>query len=66
MIKQQARSEGELRKLKNDLDQMKKTRVKLMTDMRENEKRNKNKDSQKQREINALKKDQRKRDVCLF
>ncbi|KAJ3612430.1 hypothetical protein NHX12_020706, partial [Muraenolepis orangiensis] len=60
LLKNQSQYEKQLRKLQQDVGEMKKTKVSLMRQMKEQQERNRAVECRRNREIAALKKDQRR------
>ncbi|XP_039617035.1 kinesin-like protein KIF21A isoform X2 [Polypterus senegalus] len=65
LLKNQSQYEKQLKKLQQEVTEMKKTKVKLMKQMREEQERARMTESKRNREIAALKKDQRKQEHQL-
>lgn len=55
----------QLRNLTRELDEMKKTRVKLMRQMKEEISKNKKREAERERQISQLKKESRKREIQI-
>ncbi|XP_068580242.1 kinesin-like protein KIF21A isoform X3 [Cebidichthys violaceus] len=65
LLKNQSQYEKQLRKLQMDVGEMKKTKVRLMKQMKEQQEKNRMNESRRNREIASLKKDQRKQEHQL-
>ncbi|XP_068458232.1 kinesin-like protein KIF21A isoform X5 [Clinocottus analis] len=65
LLKNQSQYEKQLRKLQVDVGEMKKTKVRLMKQMKEQQEKNRMNESRRNREIASLKKDQRKQEHQL-
>ncbi|XP_054632055.1 kinesin-like protein KIF21A isoform X2 [Dunckerocampus dactyliophorus] len=65
LLKNQSQYEKQLRKLQSDVAEMKKTKVRLMKQMKEQQEKNRMNESRRNREIATLKKDQRKQEHQL-
>ncbi|XP_064199053.1 kinesin-like protein KIF21A isoform X2 [Anguilla rostrata] len=65
LLKNQSQYEKQLKKLQLDVAEMKKTKVRLMKQMKEQQERNRMAESRRNREIATLKKDQRKQEHQL-
>ncbi|PNJ67411.1 KIF21A isoform 10, partial [Pongo abelii] len=65
LLKNQSQYEKQLKKLQQDVMEMKKTKVRLMKQMKEEQEKARLTESRRNREIAQLKKDQRKRDHQL-
>uniref|UniRef100_A0A8C3G3L5 Kinesin family member 21A n=1 Tax=Cyclopterus lumpus TaxID=8103 RepID=A0A8C3G3L5_CYCLU len=65
LLKNQSQYEKQLRKLQMDVAEMKKTKVRLMKQMKEQQEKNRMNESRRNREIASLKKDQRKQEHQL-
>ncbi|XP_051789469.1 kinesin-like protein KIF21A [Erpetoichthys calabaricus] len=65
LLKNQSQYEKQLKKLQQEVTEMKKTKVKLMKQMREEQEKARMTESRRNREIAALKKDQRKQEHQL-
>ncbi|XP_064634867.1 kinesin-like protein KIF21A isoform X2 [Lineus longissimus] len=65
LLRNQAHYEKQLKTLQHDLTEMKKTKVRLMSQIKEEAKRNKVSESRTHKEIAQLKKDQRQREVQI-
>nr|XP_057932658.1 kinesin-like protein KIF21A isoform X3 [Doryrhamphus excisus] len=65
LLKNQSQYEKQLRKLQSDVTEMKKTKVRLMKQMKEQQEKNRMNESRRNREIATLKKDQRKQEHQL-
>uniref|UniRef100_A0A8C7GZ29 Kinesin-like protein KIF21A n=1 Tax=Oncorhynchus kisutch TaxID=8019 RepID=A0A8C7GZ29_ONCKI len=63
LLKNQSKYETQLKKLQLDVTEMKKTKVRLMKQMKEQQEKNRRTDSRRSREIASLRKDQRKQEV---
>jgi predicted RNase H-like nuclease (RuvC/YqgF family) len=55
----------QLKNLSRDLDELKKTKVKMMRQMKEEIAKNKKREAERERQISQLKKESRKRDIQL-
>ncbi|XP_056908526.1 kinesin-like protein KIF21A isoform X6 [Takifugu flavidus] len=65
LLKNQSQYEKQLRKLQTDVAEMKKTKVRLMKQMKEQQEKNRMNESRRNREIASLKKDQRRQEHQL-
>ncbi|XP_077595889.1 kinesin-like protein KIF21A isoform X4 [Stigmatopora nigra] len=65
LLKNQSQYEKQLRKLQLDVAEMKRTKVRLMKQMKEQQEKNRLNESRRNREIASLKKDQRKQEHQL-
>ncbi|XP_069384135.1 kinesin-like protein KIF21A isoform X3 [Paralichthys olivaceus] len=65
LLKNQSQYEKQLKKLQMDVAEMKKTKVRLMKQMKEQQEKNRMNESRRNREIATLKKDQRKQEHQL-
>uniref|UniRef100_A0A8C4NS85 Kinesin family member 21A n=1 Tax=Dicentrarchus labrax TaxID=13489 RepID=A0A8C4NS85_DICLA len=65
LLKNQSQYERQLKKLQMDVAEMKKTKVRLMKQMKEQQEKNRMNESRRNREIASLKKDQRKQEHQL-
>ncbi|XP_032401966.1 LOW QUALITY PROTEIN: kinesin-like protein KIF21A [Xiphophorus hellerii] len=65
LLKNQSQYEKQLKKLQMDVTEMKKTKVRLMKQMKEQQEKNRLNESRRNREIASLKKDQRKQEHQL-
>ncbi|XP_061750429.1 kinesin-like protein KIF21A isoform X2 [Nerophis ophidion] len=65
LLKNQSQYEKQLRNLQSDVAEMKKTKVRLMKQMKEQQEKNRMNESRRNREIATLKKDQRKQEHQL-
>ncbi|XP_044213834.1 kinesin-like protein KIF21A isoform X4 [Thunnus albacares] len=65
LLKNQSQYERQLKKLQMDVAEMKKTKVRLMKQMKEQQEKNRMNESRRNREIATLKKDQRKQEHQL-
>ncbi|XP_078139151.1 kinesin-like protein KIF21A [Centroberyx gerrardi] len=65
LLKNQSQYERQLKKLQMDVTEMKKTKVRLMKQMKEQQEKNRMNESRRNREIASLKKDQRKQEHQL-
>ncbi|KAM4618967.1 kinesin-like protein KIF21A isoform 2-T2 [Polymixia lowei] len=65
LLKNQSQYEKQLKKLQMDVTEMKKTKVRLMKQMKEQQEKNRMNESRRNREIATLKKDQRKQEHQL-
>ncbi|XP_031679001.1 kinesin-like protein KIF21A isoform X5 [Oncorhynchus kisutch] len=65
LLKNQSKYETQLKKLQLDVTEMKKTKVRLMKQMKEQQEKNRRTDSRRSREIASLRKDQRKQEHQL-
>uniref|UniRef100_A0AAY4CKE0 Kinesin motor domain-containing protein n=1 Tax=Denticeps clupeoides TaxID=299321 RepID=A0AAY4CKE0_9TELE len=65
LIKNQSQYEKQLKKLQQDVVEMKKTKVSLMKQMKEQQERNRATETRRNREIASLKKDQRRQEHQL-
>ncbi|XP_073327679.1 kinesin-like protein KIF21A isoform X2 [Pagrus major] len=65
LLKNQSQYEKQLKKLQLDVAEMKKTKVRLMKQMKEQQEKNRMNESRRNREIASLKKDQRKQEHQL-
>ncbi|XP_061107061.1 kinesin-like protein KIF21A isoform X6 [Conger conger] len=65
LLKNQSQYEKQLKKLQLDVSEMKKTKVRLMKQMKEQQEKNRMAESRRNREIATLKKDQRKQEHQL-
>uniref|UniRef100_A0A3Q2E5Q2 Kinesin family member 21A n=1 Tax=Cyprinodon variegatus TaxID=28743 RepID=A0A3Q2E5Q2_CYPVA len=65
LLKNQSQYEKQLKKLQLDVTEMKKTKVRLMKQMKEQQEKNRLNESRRNREIASLKKDQRKQEHQL-
>uniref|UniRef100_A0A3Q3JFE6 Kinesin motor domain-containing protein n=1 Tax=Monopterus albus TaxID=43700 RepID=A0A3Q3JFE6_MONAL len=65
LLKNQSQYEKQLKKLQMDVAEMKKTKVRLMKQMKEQQEKNRLNESRRNREIATLKKDQRKQEHQL-
>uniref|UniRef100_A0A6Q2XMB4 Kinesin motor domain-containing protein n=1 Tax=Esox lucius TaxID=8010 RepID=A0A6Q2XMB4_ESOLU len=65
LLKNQSKYETQLKKLQQDVMEMKKTKVRLMKQMKEQQEKNRLTESRRTREIATLKKDQRKQEHQL-
>ncbi|XP_038125257.1 kinesin-like protein KIF21A isoform X2 [Cyprinodon tularosa] len=65
LLKNQSHYEKQLKKLQLDVTEMKKTKVRLMKQMKEQQEKNRLNESRRNREIASLKKDQRKQEHQL-
>ncbi|XP_075945723.1 kinesin-like protein KIF21A isoform X6 [Anarhichas minor] len=65
LLKNQSQYEKQMRKLQVDVGEMKKTKVRLMKQMKEQQEKNRMNESRRNREIASLKKDQRKQEHQL-
>ncbi|KAM8862141.1 kinesin-like protein KIF21A isoform 3-T3 [Synchiropus picturatus] len=65
LLKNQSQYEKQLKKLQMDVVEMKKTKVRLMKQMKEQQEKNRMNESRRTREIATLKKDQRKQEHQL-
>uniref|UniRef100_A0A3P8US16 Kinesin family member 21A n=1 Tax=Cynoglossus semilaevis TaxID=244447 RepID=A0A3P8US16_CYNSE len=65
LLKNQSQYEKQLKKLQMDVAEMKKTKVRLMKQMKEQQEKNRMNESRRNREIASLKKDQRKQEHQL-
>ncbi|XP_077451927.1 kinesin-like protein KIF21A isoform X2 [Stigmatopora argus] len=65
LLKNQSQYEKQLRKLQMDVAEMKRTKVRLMKQMKEQQEKNRLNESRRNREIASLKKDQRKQEHQL-
>ncbi|KAG9328661.1 hypothetical protein JZ751_011524 [Albula glossodonta] len=65
LLKNQSQYEKQLKKLQLDVAEMKKTKVRLMKQMKEQQEKNRMTESRRNREIASLKKDQRKQEHQL-
>ncbi|XP_071389232.1 kinesin-like protein KIF21A, partial [Centroberyx affinis] len=65
LLKNQSQYERQLKKLQMDVTEMKKTKVRLMKQMKEQQEKNRMNESRRNREIATLKKDQRKQEHQL-
>uniref|UniRef100_A0A4W5Q392 Kinesin family member 21A n=1 Tax=Hucho hucho TaxID=62062 RepID=A0A4W5Q392_9TELE len=65
LLKNQSKYETQLKKLQLDVTEMKKTKVRLMKQMKEQQEKNRMTESRRNREIASLKKDQRKQEHQL-
>ncbi|KAM9815013.1 kinesin-like protein KIF21A isoform 2-T2 [Syngnathus typhle] len=65
LLRNQSQYEKQLRKLQMDVSEMKKTKVRLMKQMKEQQEKNRMNESRRNREIASLKKDQRKQEHQL-
>ncbi|CAK6954541.1 kinesin-like protein KIF21A [Scomber scombrus] len=65
LLKNQSQYEKQLKKLQLDVAEMKKTKVRLMKQMKEQQEKNRMNESRRNREIATLKKDQRKQEHQL-
>jgi TolA-binding protein len=61
----QTQNEMQLRGLTRDLDELKKTKVKLMRQMKEEIAKNKKREAERERQISQLKKESRKREIQI-
>uniref|UniRef100_A0A8C1HDZ1 Kinesin family member 21A n=1 Tax=Cyprinus carpio carpio TaxID=630221 RepID=A0A8C1HDZ1_CYPCA len=66
LLKNQSQYEKQLKKLQLDLAEMKKTKVRLMKQMKEQQEKSRMAESRRNREIATLKKDQRKQEVTAL
>uniref|UniRef100_A0A8C4HGQ0 Kinesin family member 21A n=1 Tax=Dicentrarchus labrax TaxID=13489 RepID=A0A8C4HGQ0_DICLA len=66
LLKNQSQYERQLKKLQMDVAEMKKTKVRLMKQMKEQQEKNRMNESRRNREIASLKKDQRKQEVTAL
>uniref|UniRef100_A0A7N8X9Y3 Kinesin family member 21A n=1 Tax=Mastacembelus armatus TaxID=205130 RepID=A0A7N8X9Y3_9TELE len=66
LLKNQSQYEKQLKKLQMDVAEMKKTKVRLMKQMKEQQEKNRMNESRRNREIATLKKDQRKQEVTAL
>uniref|UniRef100_A0A8C7SD59 Kinesin motor domain-containing protein n=1 Tax=Oncorhynchus mykiss TaxID=8022 RepID=A0A8C7SD59_ONCMY len=62
LLKNQSKYETQLKKLQLDVTEMKKTKVRLMKQMKEQQEKNRRTESRRSREIASLRKDQRKQE----
>uniref|UniRef100_A0A8C7YL50 Kinesin family member 21A n=1 Tax=Oryzias sinensis TaxID=183150 RepID=A0A8C7YL50_9TELE len=65
LLRNQSQYEKQLKKLQMDVAEMKKTKVRLMKQMKEQQEKNRMNESRRNREIASLKKDQRKQEHQL-
>ncbi|XP_070763044.1 kinesin-like protein KIF21A [Enoplosus armatus] len=65
LLKNQSQYEKQLKKLQMDVAEMKKTKVRLMKQMKDQQEKNRMNESRRNREIASLKKDQRKQEHQL-
>uniref|UniRef100_A0A669ERW3 Kinesin family member 21A n=1 Tax=Oreochromis niloticus TaxID=8128 RepID=A0A669ERW3_ORENI len=65
LLKNQSQYEKQLKKLQMDVAEMKRTKVRLMKQMKEQQEKNRMNESRRNREIASLKKDQRKQEHQL-
>ncbi|XP_013881946.1 kinesin-like protein KIF21A isoform X2 [Austrofundulus limnaeus] len=65
LLKNQSQYEKQLKKLQMDVSEMKKTKVRLMKQMKEQQEKNRMNESRRNREIASLKKDQRRQEHQL-
>ncbi|XP_078023766.1 kinesin-like protein KIF21A isoform X7 [Epinephelus lanceolatus] len=65
LLKNQSQYEKQLKKLQMDVAEMKKTKVRLMKQMKEQQEKNRMNESRRNREIASLKKDQRRQEHQL-
>ncbi|KAJ8374174.1 hypothetical protein SKAU_G00047540 [Synaphobranchus kaupii] len=65
LLKNQSQYEKQLKKLQQDVGEMKTTKVRLMKQMKEEQEKSRMKEQKRSREIATLKKDQRKQEVQL-
>ncbi|XP_030645550.1 kinesin-like protein KIF21A isoform X2 [Chanos chanos] len=65
LLKNQSQYEKQLKKLQQEVTEMKKTKVGLMKQMKEQQERNRQSETRRNREIASLKKDQRKQEHQL-
>ncbi|XP_037834085.1 kinesin-like protein KIF21A isoform X2 [Kryptolebias marmoratus] len=65
LLKNQSQYEKQLKKLQMDVTEMKKTKVRLMKQMKEQQEKNRMNESRRNREIASLKKDQRRQEHQL-
>ncbi|KAG9342345.1 hypothetical protein JZ751_016847 [Albula glossodonta] len=65
LLKNQSQYEKQLKKLQQDVTEMKKTKVRLMKEMKDEQEKNRMKELKRSREIATLKKDQRKQELQL-
>ncbi|XP_072242510.1 kinesin-like protein KIF21A isoform X2 [Leuresthes tenuis] len=65
LLKNQSQYEKQLKKLQMDVAEMKKTKVRLMKQMKEQQEKNRMNESRRNREIASLRKDQRKQEHQL-
>ena len=61
----QTQNEMQLKGLTRDLDELKKTKVKLMRQMKEEIAKNKKREAERERQISQLKKESRKREIQI-
>uniref|UniRef100_A0A8C7RHT2 Kinesin family member 21A n=1 Tax=Oncorhynchus mykiss TaxID=8022 RepID=A0A8C7RHT2_ONCMY len=66
LLKNQSKYETQLKKLQLDVTEMKKTKVRLMKQMKDQQEKNRMTESRRNREIATLKKDQRKQEVSAL
>ena len=61
----QTQNEMQLKNLTRDLDELKKTKVKLMRQMKEEIAKNKKREAERERQISQLRKESRKREIQI-